>query len=486
MRWILIALCLAALACDSEAAGEGAEILVNTFTSENQYFWINYVPIAELANGGFVIAWVSQNQDGPNQNWLPNYWNGQGVFGQVFDADCVKVGNEFPLHTTTTGNQGTPALATLDADEGGGFVALWGNSVDEQGDPFTRYQKFSSDGTKVGSEMDGPGGPASWSTIAKTNNGFVVAWEQRPSPSKASNSYDIYAQRFTASFALEGSPFKVTSAAVNWPWGWCYHVASGLPGGGFVIVFSHSHQVYSLVYDSAGSAVTNPVLVNPGEGSVNYASDPRITALDNGEIVVVWEAKLPAPGANYIKGQRLDASGSLNGPSFTVYPSDNTQGFQTIKAMPTNGCFFVGWQESANLWAQLFDSNADTVRDRFQVNNNVLTGENGQTSSVFMIVLGDNRPVFTRRTQFPTDIVAIIPCLPGYTGTGSNEGCKACPADTYKDTWGTSACLSCEGSESTCATCSDGMQNQGETWRGLRRTLLIMLLEWPSGPRGRL
>jgi hypothetical protein len=62
--------------------------------------------------GDFVIAWMSQGQDGL----------GYGVFGRQFDRSGRPVGPEFQVNTYTFGGQARPAVAISDV---GTFVVSW-------------------------------------------------------------------------------------------------------------------------------------------------------------------------------------------------------------------------------------------------------------------------------------------------------------------------------------------------------------------------
>jgi Ca2+-binding RTX toxin-like protein len=70
----------------------GGEFTINTFTPGRQIF----SSVTALADGGFLVVWQSNNQDGGNF----------GVFGQRFDAAGNPVGDEFQINQTTAGNQG--------------------------------------------------------------------------------------------------------------------------------------------------------------------------------------------------------------------------------------------------------------------------------------------------------------------------------------------------------------------------------------------
>ena len=116
------------------ALGCGGEFQVNTHTSNKQ----ENAAIAMDANSNFVAVWSSYLQDG----------NSNGIFGQRFDTNCSPVGDEFPVNTTTIGNQKMPAVAM---DSAGNFVVVWhGPGVSEE-DIFAR--RFEPNGTPLADEF---------------------------------------------------------------------------------------------------------------------------------------------------------------------------------------------------------------------------------------------------------------------------------------------------------------------------------------------
>jgi hypothetical protein len=86
----------------------GGEFRINSYTRGDQ----NLPAIAALSDGGFVVTWQSNGQDG----------SGDGVYGQRYTAGARVVGTEFRVNTTTKGFQADPTVAGLSS---GGFVAVW-------------------------------------------------------------------------------------------------------------------------------------------------------------------------------------------------------------------------------------------------------------------------------------------------------------------------------------------------------------------------
>jgi hypothetical protein len=86
----------------------GGEFRVNTNTVQDQRR-----PTAEMdADGDFVVAWESENQDGSDL----------GIYARRFNAEGGALSGELPVNTYTTQSQSYPSVAT-DAD--GDFVVVW-------------------------------------------------------------------------------------------------------------------------------------------------------------------------------------------------------------------------------------------------------------------------------------------------------------------------------------------------------------------------
>jgi len=85
----------------------GAEIAVTSAT------FAQSDPVAVgLIGEGFLVAWVSQGQDG----------SGKGIFAQRYGATGTKLGPAFLVNKTVRSDQSEPALASR---PGGGFLAAW-------------------------------------------------------------------------------------------------------------------------------------------------------------------------------------------------------------------------------------------------------------------------------------------------------------------------------------------------------------------------
>lgn len=93
---------------DANGLPQGSEFLVNTYTAKTQ----QTPAITALNDGGFVVNWASEGQDG----------SALGIYAQRFDVNGSSVGSEFQVNTNTDGNQATPSII---ARKDGGIVITW-------------------------------------------------------------------------------------------------------------------------------------------------------------------------------------------------------------------------------------------------------------------------------------------------------------------------------------------------------------------------
>jgi Ca2+-binding RTX toxin-like protein len=93
---------------DADGTAEGPDFAVNQFVSGDQ----NAPQAAPLADGGFVLAWSSDAQDG----------FGLGVYARIFNADGTPRTDEFQVSPDQPDSQ---RLHALSPTPDGGFLALW-------------------------------------------------------------------------------------------------------------------------------------------------------------------------------------------------------------------------------------------------------------------------------------------------------------------------------------------------------------------------
>ncbi len=270
------------------------DFIVNTYTPGKQY---KPVPVA-LDDGGYLVVYGSQGGDG----------SGSAIFAQRYDAQDHKVGHEFLVNTTTDGDQGY-ICDTSDMDHILDAVLMADGKV------FVTWQSNRVDGISGGLGVE--------AVVLDVNA--------------------AYYSEFTVNSVTAG---KQTDSAV-----------ASLPDGGSVVVWVSANGdgsgtgIKAQLLDSQGMPVGGEFLVNAT--TKGNQQDPQVTALANGDFVVVWDS--PASGAaNYIKGQLFgygyDGSGNVvgvqaKGAEFNVSAGSGStyQGEPDITSLADGG-YLVVWQ----------------------------------------------------------------------------------------------------------------------------------------------
>ena len=302
---------------DASGNSNGAEFQVNTYTTASQAG----AKATTLSNGGFVITWTSDAQDGDSS----------GIFAQRYDGSGNPYGAEFQVNTYTTSDQRLPVTAAL---SNGGFVITW-SSYGQDGDSSGIFaQRYDGSGNPDGAEFQVNAyttGSQAGSSIAALNNGdFVVTWNSNTS---------IFAQHYDASGNSKGAEFQV-----NTPFTSAYNAtATALNNGGFVLTWTLSKpnnksSIFAQRYDGSGNSNGAEFQVNAqtwNSAPFQYSelnSEPTTSALSDGGFVVIWNSNVKGG----LSAKRYDAQG-------------NALNAVTIKTLPTLT------DTDGNLWDSIID-----------------------------------------------------------------------------------------------------------------------------------
>jgi|GEM_PF-3029913 len=279
---------------DGKGKEVGDEFQVNTFTTNRQ----DPYSVTGLPDGGFVVVWNSWHQDGSSV----------GVYGQLYDKYGATVGPEFRANTTTHSYQGMPAVAPI-SDVG--FVVVW-QSAEQDGSGYGIYgQRYDTAGDRVGQEFPVNTTTYSWqinpAVAALEDDGFVVTWQ---SYGQDGHRYGIFGQRFKANGELDGPEFQVNSFTYD---NQTLPSVTGLADGGFVVTWASQVQdgsgdgIYGQRYDAAGTPVGDEFQI-----SVYVSSDqdlPSVTALTGGGFVVTWQSHAQDGDLGGIYSRTFDVPG---------------------------------------------------------------------------------------------------------------------------------------------------------------------------------
>jgi hypothetical protein len=357
---------------DAAGVPVGGEFRVNTYTTNAQ----RRPAMAMNARGEFVVVWESYGaQDG----------DGQGIFGQRFDASGQRRGGEFQVNTYTTSNEIRPAVAL---GPGGTFVVAW-HHYDFPSNYAIFAQRFDAAGARLGSEFRVNTYTTSFQrnpSVAVDGSGdFVVVWQ---SGGQDGDGYGIFGQRYDAAGQLLGSEFQVNTYTTD---GQRNPAVSAAPAGHFVVVWQSYGQdgdgygIFARRYDAAGQPQGAEVQVNTF--TTDDQQNPAVAMDGAGNFVVVWDS-FSQEGVFFrgVYGQRMDAAGVPRGSEFHV----NTflPDVQAYPAVATDGAgnFVVAWdsntQDGSNfgIFAQRYGGLLPVALAVDATGNGVL--EPGETVSV--------------------------------------------------------------------------------------------------------
>ncbi len=300
--------------------------------------------------GNYVIVWTSDSQDGDDD----------GVYGQRFNAQGDKVGNEFLVNQHTDNDQFQASVAMNDA---GDFVVTW--TSEDQGDQDFRIyaRQYHAEGT-VGDEFQvntSPSGAHRDSDVAIDDAGnFVIVWN-----SDEAGSYVTY-RRFDADGTPLGDQVGIESDTSQQ----ADPTIAMAADGRFVIAWDYFFDVRYMVFDAAGTALGPYAKLS--ESSVDIvAGKPAVAMADDGTFVIAYQETVVL-GSYDVKAQRYDAAGGELGGRIQVNTTTSGHHTEASMAMDSDGDFIVTWtrgtaSDPAELLAQKFNSDGTPNGTEFQV-----------------------------------------------------------------------------------------------------------------------
>lgn len=275
------------------------EFRVNTYTQNNQSGSV----IAMDGSGNFVVAWSSELQDG----------NSYGVYAQRYDAAGVRVGSEFRVNTYTGVSEGQTnsspqSVSGIAYNDDGTFIVVWSSTYQYQASPTTSFQttgvmaqRFSADGTKLGSE-------------------FRVG--SAPVPSIIQSAHNVATDR-DGNFVITWTSYGVNAG-------------NGLDGS--------KHGIYARRFRADGTALGGEFLVNTTTNDVQTNS--KVAMGDNGDFVITWSSNGQDGSEHGVFAQRYKADGTRVGGEFRL--NTHTPGMQSHPdlAMNGDGNFVAVWRSA--------------------------------------------------------------------------------------------------------------------------------------------
>ena len=344
--------------------------------------------LAELSDGRTVHVW----HDGGGKDG-----SAAGIFGRILDSNLQRVGDEFQINTATYNSQ---TKARVVAIEDGNFLITWsggdgtlqGQIYDQQGikvngqfqiapwfvgeaDLFVvdgtfwvlRSQSnedagvlaiYEADGTEISNDIKLSTNLGSELRISELGNGrYIIVSYDNKNTTTSGDDPDIYAQIVDASGGLIGSQITLNASIENdqkAP----EVVSTG--DGGFAVAWqeensSTSWDIYFRMYDGAGQAVSDPLLINTT--TLGEQIKPYIEHSPTGGYLITWESN--HLGASEVFYQELSNTGAKIGSNVLLSVDANgtaVHGTDATMQRLSNGNVVAEWDSQGNVYAKEFST----------------------------------------------------------------------------------------------------------------------------------
>jgi len=247
----------------------GGEFLINQFTSYNQ----RAPAVAALKNGGFVVAWISEQERSSAPSWGTNTLGTNGI----------------------NLTEGTVLTASVDV-----YARLFNNSGQAQGAEFL-----------VNADPNVCADPA---VAAAADGGFMVTWDEY----SAATSWDIYARPFSSA-GVGGAVVRVNTYLSNSQ----YAPRISAIGGDYLIVWTSLWEdgsregVYGQFVHEDGSLVGGELRVNTT--TVGPQMQPTVASDGAEQFLVVWTGYTGLASGLDLYAQRYLNVSALLPPIDTVF-----------------------------------------------------------------------------------------------------------------------------------------------------------------------
>ncbi len=234
----------------SAGVAQAVEFQVNSHTATFQF----QPAVASDADGDFVVAWTSRDQDG----------DGDGVFARLFSSSGAQVGEEFQVNSYTGHYQN---LASVASDADGDFVVAWSSNLQDGASTGVFARRFSSAGVSQDVEfqvnMNTLQEQSNVSAASESDGDFVLAWDSRGQDGSAAD-FGVIARRFSSAGAPLEDEFVVNSHTENSQQVPSVAVATGV---GFVIAWQSygppgQSDVFARPFSSGGTPLASEFQVN--------------------------------------------------------------------------------------------------------------------------------------------------------------------------------------------------------------------------------
>jgi Ca2+-binding RTX toxin-like protein len=306
------------------AAGEslGAPYTIGTLGSG----YPGISAVGALAGGGFVVAFTLESNQG-------------GLYAQRFDAAGAPVGAQITVYPAE--NYGFFYSPTVTALPNGGFMIGYDRDAVNNVGAVPQLVTYDASGNRTGSfaptARSDETSNVNMDVAALAKGGFVATYL---GSGDALYTQGLYAQRFNSDGTKNGAEIELVALGSN---GAQDPAVAALADGGFAVTWTQG-GVYTQRFDASGVAAGTAVKLG-GNDYNNTGSSPVITSLSDGGYLVAWQTGYYSTGAAH--AQRFDAKGVMVG-SEIVLPVTAAGNGQLDIAAQAGGGFVVTWTGTDN------------------------------------------------------------------------------------------------------------------------------------------
>lgn len=255
----------------------GSEVQVNEVTDGSQY----YPSISGNQNGNVVIAWSSFS--GNNSIF--------DIKARIFQ-NGMPASSEFFVNSFKQNSQTKPSV---DVYNDGSFIIVWESWFQDGSDRGVFGQRFDSEGNKVGDEFQinlfTNFSQAKPKVKYFPDGKFVVVWESWKQDNPSGVDYGIYARIFNS----DGSPLtgeiQINEYTKDYQW---YADILTLDSDRFVVAWCSWEQdgsdggIYAKILNSSGITLTNEILIN---STIRYYQWlPKLSKTNDNNIAIAWSS----------------------------------------------------------------------------------------------------------------------------------------------------------------------------------------------------
>ncbi len=339
---------------------QGESFLANTTTENTQ----EYSSIAMNQEGEFVVAWQSWRQDG-DQN---------GIFAQKFDRNNTKIGAEIAVNVNALGHQRKPSVGIA---QNGSFVIVW-ESYRYDGSGYGVYgQLFNAQAEKIGEEFlvnTLTEGDQALPKVAMNRSGaFVVVWEGFDNSGRG-----IFAQRYSREGVRQGVEFTVNSITENDQ----IDPSVAINGAGSFIVtwtsrgeIAFDYNIKAQFFSENGTKVGEEFQVN-SNGETGNQSNSEVSMNERGSFIITWQGEDDNDDERdiYARLYSSDRSPISEQNKANTYIDERQE--NPVAWMDEGGNAVVVWNSETdgpaiagkNIYARFYNKNGQPVGEEYQIN----------------------------------------------------------------------------------------------------------------------